>query len=222
MARLGDCLRRHLRARECGGSRGVAASVADRGECAGTAGGGPVSHRRPATQRMLCWDWDRAGDLFRRRRDVHRLRAQRGNAVSSAEEADQSEVTNWMAGAKLLLAQHPTVYGRECNMQRLVFLFALTLASGACLAQVRPAFTLSAGYSDIHISRSAGDLHYDHDGGYVDGELSLNFGRRPVGLMLGVGVSASYHYDTEDFHNRDFNFNDNNSYLGFYSIEGRI
>jgi len=107
-------------------------------------------------------------------------------------------------------------------MQRLVFLFALTLASGACLAQVRPAFTLSAGYSDIHISRSAGDLHYDHDGGYVDGELSLNFGRRPVGLMLGVGVSASYHYDTEDFHNRDFNFNDNNSYLGFYSIEGRI
>jgi hypothetical protein len=112
-------------------------------------------------------------------------------------------------------------------MKRYLFILALAVAPDACFAQVRPSFSVSGGYSNIQIQNAANYLHYNRDGGYIDGELGLNFGGRPAALFVGIGASASYHYNTEDFHYTD-NFGnhyivyDTTSHVGFYAFEGRI
>ena len=112
-------------------------------------------------------------------------------------------------------------------MNRFVFVLTLTLASAACFAQVRPSFGVSAGYSNIEVQNAANYLHYNRDGAYIDGELGLNFGGKTVSFFAGLGASATFHYNTEDYHYTD-NFgnhyivHDTSSYVGFYNFEGRI
>jgi hypothetical protein len=115
----------------------------------------------------------------------------------------------------------------ESNMKPFAFILTLTLASGACFAQIRPSLAFSAGYSNIRLSTAADYLHFDRDGGYIDGEFGLNLGDRRAPLFLGFGASASYHYDTEDFHYHDYYGNyytvyDTTSSVDFYSFEARI
>jgi len=113
-------------------------------------------------------------------------------------------------------------------MKHFIFVLAWLVLPAACFAQVRPAFNLSAGYSNIEISSTAPYLHYERDGGYIDGEFSLNLGNaRPAALLLGFGASASYHYNVEDYHYHDIYGNywtvyDTTSWVGFYSFEARI
>jgi len=112
-------------------------------------------------------------------------------------------------------------------MKRFIFILALAFASVPCFAQIRPTFGVSVGYSNIELQHPASYLHYDRDGSYIDGELGATFGGRPVGLFVGVGASGAFHSNTEDFHYTD-NFGnhfvvfDTTSWVGFYTLEGRI
>jgi hypothetical protein len=100
------------------------------------------------------------------------------------------------------------------------FLAALMLAAGVCSAQ-RPAFSVSAGYSNFHVSNTASSLNYERDGGYVDGDLSLLLPTTPR-LIVGAGVSGSFRYKTEDFQSDSFTIVGNTSRVSLYSLEARI
>jgi hypothetical protein len=112
-------------------------------------------------------------------------------------------------------------------MKQIIIILALALASGESFAQVRPSFSLSAGYSNIQIQNTANYLHYNRDGGFLDGEFGATFGGRPAAFFVGFGASVAYHYNTENFHYTDnfgnhFTVYGTTSYVGFYNFEGRI
>ena len=58
-------------------------------------------------------------------------------------------------------------------MYRAVFFVAIALTSGASFAQIRPMFAVTGGYSNLQLPGIADYLHYDRDGGYIDGEMTL-------------------------------------------------
>jgi hypothetical protein len=110
-------------------------------------------------------------------------------------------------------------------MKLMSFLTALALTAALCPAQT-PSLSLSAGYSNLHFSNSASYLHYNRDGSYAEGELSLILPSQPR-LLLGVAVGASYHYNLDDYHYNDYYGNrytvyDTTSSVGLYSLEARI
>lgn len=102
------------------------------------------------------------------------------------------------------------------------FIAGVLLLASLSFAQEN-SWTVSAGYSNLHIGRAAPNLNYDKDGGYIDGDVNWLFPTEPAPLLLGVGVSGAGHYEDESFSNgEEFFIFGPTSDVSLYSIEGRI
>jgi hypothetical protein len=105
-------------------------------------------------------------------------------------------------------------------MNRFVFLLAITLLASVSFAQ-EGAWTISGGYSNIHFSHAASNFTYNHDGGYLDGDVNALLPGNPR-LLVGVGISGSWYYEDNYFYNNNFYYYGPSSSVGLFSIEGRL
>jgi hypothetical protein len=90
------------------------------------------------------------------------------------------------------------------------FLAGLVLFSAMASAQYMD-FALTGGYSHMFPQRS-GDLFFDKDGAYIDGNFAYRLPGSPVPIFAGVGVTASGYWDSE---NSDIFFLNNNNNFGY-------
>jgi hypothetical protein len=72
-------------------------------------------------------------------------------------------------------------------------------------------FALTGGYSHMFPQRD-GDLFFDKDGAYIDGNFAYRLPGSPVPIFAGVGITASGYWDSE---NSDIFFLNNNNNNGF-------
>jgi hypothetical protein len=72
-------------------------------------------------------------------------------------------------------------------------------------------FALTGGYSHMFPQKS-GDLFFDKDGAYIDGNFAYRLPGSPVPIFAGVGVTASGYWESE---NSDIFFLNNNNNNGF-------
>jgi hypothetical protein len=92
-------------------------------------------------------------------------------------------------------------------IRALSFLAGLVVFSAAASAQYMD-FALTGGYSHMFPQRN-GDLFFDKDGAYVDGNFAYRLPGSPVPIYAGVGITASGYWDSE---NSDIFFLNNNGF----------
>ena len=74
----------------------------------------------------------------------------------------------------------------------LLGLCVLMLAAGAASAQIS-SFTISGGYSDVQFGPHSKPF-FNHDGGYIDGDVFWQIPNAPCPCLIGAGISGSgYH-----------------------------
>jgi len=98
------------------------------------------------------------------------------------------------------------------------------LAMSVSNAQVMSS-TVSFGYSNIQIGHNQG-LSYEHNGGYVDGDLLWRMPTRDFPVLLGLGISGSTYNDSDHlfvtFPDGSTGFTHLYSDLSTFSLEARV
>ena len=102
----------------------------------------------------------------------------------------------------------------------LICLLAASISNGQIISA-----TVSAGYSNIQIGRNQG-LSYEHNGGYVDGDVLWRMPARDFTALVGVGISGSTFNDRDHvfttFADGSTGFAHLNSDLSTFSLEARV
>lgn len=91
------------------------------------------------------------------------------------------------------------------TIRQISFLAGLLIFSSFASAQYID-FALTGGYSHFFPER-VGDLFFDKDGAYIDGNFAYRLPGAPVPIFAGVGVTASGYWDSEQTPFQQFNNN---------------
>jgi hypothetical protein len=105
-------------------------------------------------------------------------------------------------------------------MRYVSFVVVLAMCCGVALGQ-ESSFTLSTGYSNLHVAPAQPNLTYNKDGGYLDGDFSVLLPTQPR-LLVGGGIGGSWHYETYTIYGPNYIIYGPSSDLGLFSLEGRI
>jgi hypothetical protein len=105
-------------------------------------------------------------------------------------------------------------------MNRFVFILATVLLASVSFAQ-EGSWTISGGYSNVHFFHASPGLTYNHDGGYIDGDVNGLLPTNPR-LLLGVGIGGSWYYESNYFYGPNYVVYGPSSSVGLFNIEGRL
>jgi hypothetical protein len=105
-------------------------------------------------------------------------------------------------------------------MKRFLFIAAVVLFARLSFGQ-EGSWTVSTGYSNLHVSHAAPNFNYNKDGGYLDGDVNALLPTNPR-LLLGVGVGGSWHYESDYFYGPNYVVFGPSSDVGLFNLEGRI
>jgi hypothetical protein len=105
-------------------------------------------------------------------------------------------------------------------MKRFVFILALASSASMSFAQ-QGSWTVSAGYSNVQFSHASPGFNYNHDGGYLDGDVNALLPGNPR-LLLGAGIGGSWHYETYTLSGPGYVIYGPSSNVGLFNIEGRL
>jgi hypothetical protein len=104
-------------------------------------------------------------------------------------------------------------------IRRISFFAGLFIFSSIASAQYLD-FALTGGYSHF-FPEHTGDLFFNKDGAYIDGNFAYRLPGSPVPIYAGFGITASGYWDSEQtpFFNNGFYYNNNNLYSDIEMVE---